>query len=104
MTNNLNTNDIRQLLNRSAGQLDPDTQNRLREARSAAMLRHNPAARGHHEWAGKLRHSPAAWVATLLLTISLVSGGLYYWQTSHDNADVDLAILTDDLPANVFVN
>ena len=103
MTNRLRTNDIRQLLGQSAAQLPPDTLDKLREARRAAMAHHDPEAQGRWEWANNWRHSPAAWVATVLLTLSLVGGGLYYWQ-AHDNSDVDLAILTDDLPANVFVN
>lgn len=103
MNNAMNTNDIRQLLNRSAGQLDPDTLARLRKAREQAMLRHDPEARGHWAWVGNWRHAPAAWVATLLVTLSLVGGGIYYWEM-HDNSDVDLAILTDDLPASLYVN
>lgn len=104
MTNNLNTNDIRQLLNQSTRQLGPSAEARLREARNTAMLRHNPDAQGRSRWAGNARHSTAAWVATLLITISLVGGSLYYWQAQHDNSEVDLAILTGDLPAQVFVN
>lgn len=103
MNNDMNTNEIRQLLNRSAGQLQPDTVARLRQAREQAMLRHDPDAHARWTWVTNWRHSPAAWVATLLLTVSLVGGGAYYWE-ARDNSDVDLAILTDDLPANLYVN
>lgn len=104
MNNDMNTNEIRQLLNRSAGQLSEPTLASLRKAREQAMLRHDPDALGRWAaWAGHVRHSPAAWVATLMITFSLVGGGVYYWEV-HDNSDVDLAILTDDLPANVYVN
>ncbi len=103
MNNYMNTNEIRQLLNRSAGQLDPTTLASLRKAREQAMLRHDPEALGRWAWVGNWKHSPAAWVATLLLTLSLVGGGVYYWEV-RDNSDVDLAILTDDLPASLYVN
>ncbi len=103
MNNHMNTNEIRQLLNRSAGQLEQNTLAGLRKAREQAMLRHDPGAQGRWAWVGNWKHSPAAWVATLLLTLSLVGGGAYYWEM-HDNSDVDLAILTDDLPANLYVN
>jgi Protein of unknown function (DUF3619) len=103
MNNHMNTNEIRQLLNRSAGQLSPDTLASLRKAREQAMHRHDPDAHARWMWVGNWRHSPAAWVATLVITLSLVGGGVYYWE-AHDNSDVDLAILTDDLPANLYVN
>lgn len=104
MTNKLNTNDIRQLLNHSAGQLKPATEDGLREARSAAMLRHNPDAGARRQGVANWRHSTAAWVAMVLLTLGAVGGSVYYWQGQHDNSEVDLAILTGDLPAQVFVN
>ncbi len=103
MNNDMNTNEIRQLLNRSAAQLPTETLASLRKAREHAMLRHDPEAHARWAWAGNWRHSPAAWVATLAITLSLLGGGVYYWQ-AHDNSDVDLAILTDDLPADLYVN
>ncbi len=103
MNTHMNTNEIRQLLNRSAGQLDQTTLAGLRKAREQAMRRHDPEAQGRWGWVGNWRHSPVAIAATLLLTLSLVGGGVYYWE-ARDNSDVDLAILTDDLPANLYVN
>ncbi len=93
----------RQLLNRSLGQLDQSTLAGLRQAREQALLRH--AARERAQWKfGATRHPAATWFATLLIMVSVFGGVAYYWQQTHDNGETDLAILTDDMPADVYVN
>ena len=57
---------------------------------------------GHHSTMG---HKTLNWgMATLLLLVLL--GGTYYWQhaNDHDPADIDIAILTDDLPVDMYVD
>lgn len=111
----LNPEQIRQLLNRSASRLDEATLARLREARLQAMQRH--AARrelvlahpgqGHHgHWQEALHHHKLfLWIAGALLVAGLLSG-IAYWQHSADNdtSDEDIAILTDELPLQVYVD
>jgi hypothetical protein len=104
MNNYLNIEAIRQLLNRSAGQLDQPTLASLRKARERALLRHAPEGE-HAIWQlGVRRHAAATWFATLLLVIGLFGGVTYYWQQTQDNSEIDLAILTDDLPIDVYVD
>lgn len=43
--------------------------------------------------------------AAALLLIGLIGGAGYYWQQMYDNGDEsDIAILTDDMPINYYVN
>lgn len=102
MNNYLNTETIRQLLNRSAGQLAPQTLAGLRAARAQALLRHAPEKTSRH-WLSTRGRRMAAAFATVLVTVSLFGGIAYYWQ-QQDSSDVDMAILTDDMPVDVYVN
>jgi hypothetical protein len=107
-----NTEAVRQLLNRSTGQIDPLELERLRSARMRALEHYD--ARGTVPalvWAGlgylglDARHSKAYyWAGAVLLAVCLF-GTASYWQqmTEHDNSDEDIAILTDDLPMDVYV-
>jgi len=106
MTDYLNSDAIRQLLNRSAGQLDPSTLAGLRQAREQALLRHAPVGAGSQtRWHfGAWRPAAATWVATLLLAVCLFGGITYYWQQTRDSSEIDLAILTDEMPVDVYVN
>ena len=114
MKENLNLDAIRQLLDRSASQIDQFTLARLHEARSQALA-HAPA---HAQipvlaWIDShfrrfmpvKRHAAATWIAAALLLAGLLGGIGYYWQQPYDkNAAVDIAILTDDLPINYYVD
>jgi hypothetical protein len=105
MNNNLNTDAVRQLLNRSASELDQPVLDRLRQAREQALLRHDPGKR-HAHWADTLRygirhHAVATVFATLVLTITVAGGLDYYWS---DTSDVDIAILTDEMPVYVYID
>ena len=104
MNENLNLDAIRQLLNRSLGQLDQPTLASLRKAREQTLLHHAHSG-GHARWKlGARRNAAVTWFATLLLVVSLFGGVTYYWQQTHDNSDIDLAILTDDMPIDVYVD
>jgi hypothetical protein len=114
MNENLDINAIRQLLNRSLSQLDQKTLAGLQGARRHALQyasvhtpspvlawvdthlrRHMPAR----------HHAAAAWFAIALLVAGLLGGIGYYWQQANDNSDqVDIAILTDDLPISYYVD
>jgi hypothetical protein len=97
----LNIETIRQLLNRSVAQLDTKTLAGLSAAREQALLRHAPDKTGAHPMSP--RHRMATAFATLLVTVSLFGGVAYYWQQAQDNSEADLAILTDDMPVDVYV-
>ena len=115
MNENLNTESIRQLLNRSSDSLDQPTLEKLRDARMQALARYDarstvPAL----AWVRALTGSGGSsgshraqyyWAAAVLLAAFLFSDSSY-WQhlTEHDNSDVDIAILTDDLPMDVYVD
>jgi hypothetical protein len=45
------------------------------------------------------------WVAALLVAIIMFGGNSYFKHlTEHDGSDVDIAILTDELPIDVYVD
>jgi hypothetical protein len=104
MNEYLNINTIRQLLNRSVAQLEPKTLAGLSAAREQALLRHAPEKTGRRPMATDPRRRMVTAFATLLVTVSLFGGVAYYWQQTQDNSEADLAILTDDMPVDVYVN
>ena len=104
---------IAQLLTRCAAQLDDNTLAALRRARNVALERQSASkpvfalstGNGIH---GLVPHSAYQWAATIILLAIMLFGGSSYWQhmqeQEHDMSNVDLAILTDDLPLEVFVD
>jgi hypothetical protein len=105
MNENLNLDAIRQLLNRSLTQLDQPTLASLRLAREQA-LQHQASSNGAYTlWQfAATRQAAVAWFAAVLMVIGLSGGITYYWQQTQDNSEIDLAILTDDMPINVYVD
>jgi hypothetical protein len=113
MKENLNIDAIRQLLDRSSSQIDQATLFRLHEVRSQALTRGTSHAQVpvlawidthfRHFMPAK-RHATVAWIAVALLIAVLLGGIGFYWQSSDKNAAVDIAILTDDLPINYYVD
>lgn len=101
---------IAALLALSAEQLDGDIVEALRRVRHAALERqaaHAPAfaldGRHGHHW--PILHTPRQWAAALLLVALAVGTG--YWQHLHKHemmAHLDVAILTDDMPMEVFID
>jgi len=112
MNPDLNTESVKRLLARSAGQTGPTVQAKLREAREQALLRYDarrntaPA----YAWAGLpagagARRSPLYWACAALLVAGLLSTATW-WQhkKEHEDTDVDIAILTDDMPLHVYAD
>jgi len=105
---------VRQLLNSSLEQFDPPTLDQLRAARMHALSRHSVrnivspmfAWRGRHVlWNEPIhRHISHHWIGGILLAACLFTG-MTYWQhaTDSDTDDVDIAILTDDLPLQYYL-
>jgi hypothetical protein len=103
MTNDtLNTEAVRQLLNRSLGRLEPSTLAGLRAARERALSLHAPATTGPRLMSARRRMVSA--FATVMVTVSLFGGVAYYWQQANDTSDTDIAILTDEMPVDVYAD
>ena len=109
----INAERIAQLLTRSAQQLDDNTLVALRRARNIALERQSqtkPAlalSTGHGlHWL--IPHSAHQWAATVILLAIVLFSGANYWQhmqeQEQETSRLDLAILTDDLPLEVFVD
>jgi hypothetical protein len=109
----LSHEDIKQLLNLSAAQLDQPTLTRLRHAREQAMAHYavhceEPVfARAGHT----IRHTfnthnkSRLWATTLLVAIILFSATAYWNHLAKsDTADVDIGILTGELPIHFYVD
>lgn len=114
MKHKLNTKEIGQLLDHSAARLDKGTQDKLMAARRVA-LNHQRTTRQapvlswltehgmiHH---GTHSHKAFNWGVAALVAAILFGGALYVQQSyDHDHSDIDIAILTDDLPVDMYVD
>lgn len=51
-------------------------------------------------------HSTHQWIATIILLVAVLFGGLNYWHHMKESelGQLDTAILTDELPLEVFVD
>jgi hypothetical protein len=99
------------LLTRATSQLDDDTVSALRRARSVALEKqvlHKPAfalSTGHGaHWL--MPHTAHQWLATAILLVTVFVGGIGYWHHANELelSRLDVAILTDELPMEVFVD
>jgi len=116
MTYELNPVKVAQLLIKSAKNLDDATLSSLASARQNALKRQSArapvleltSASGHSpvRWTDRLLpHSATPWIAAGLLVAVLIAG-TSYWQHVQEQQidDTDVAILTSDVPIDVFVN
>lgn len=102
---------IAQLLTRAAQQLDDNTVAALRRVRNVALARQPErkpvfALSTVHGTRWLMPHSTHQWAATVILLVATLCGGISYWQHAQENdlARLDTAILTDDLPLEIFVD
>lgn len=111
----LNIDDIGRVLDRSTSELSTKTADGLHAARRAA-LQHQQIKQptfvyawlnehgiiGHH---ASHQHKALNWGLAALLAIVLI-GGIGYWQNTseRDHSELDIAILTDDLPVHMYVD
>jgi len=105
---------IRQLLNRSLEQIVQSTLARLHAARLLALNRHKDRTAtlplfawpgGHVIWEVLAHHhSIFHWIGAMLLA-AIIFNCIVSWQDVMDNDtnDEDIAILTDDLPLQYFL-
>jgi hypothetical protein len=103
---------IAQLLDEGAGQLAPSAREGLIEARRLALSRHRVRLEPALAWAGPLSdltERNVLDVRYLIPVAALVLGliGVVYLNTgnvSSDIADIDAALLTDELPINALLD
>ena len=111
----LNTESIRQLLNRSSAKLEQPTLAGLRNARMQALSRFDArsaapafalAGMAHHFGHIFGSHRRHYYWASAVLFGALLFSGATYWQHYNeiDNSEVDIAILTDDVPISAYVD
>lgn len=114
MKNKILTPDsIKQLLNHSASSLDRSTIESLRSSRNFALQRHRELQHApvqawltHHGlWVGgsHARHKKHMYWALAMLFAACLFTGIAYIQHDHDHSDVDIELLTDDLPVDAYV-
>ena len=101
---------IAKLLTQGTRQLDTNTLSALADARKNALKRlsvRTPVfTLSTGRWTlGLMPHSAQYWlVAGMLVVIFVFTAG--YWQHAHEQqiSEIDVAILTDELPIEVFVD
>lgn len=113
MKNKIQLHEVGQLLDLSITQLDAHTVDQLQSARLKA-LQHQRISQNSPVWAwldqhGLISHTTHShkhlnWGMAALLALILFSGVLYWQQYEHDHSEVDIAILTDDLPVDMYVD
>ncbi len=109
----LNPQDIRQLLDHSLAQIERPALTRLHHAREQALAHHATrytepvfARAGHAIWhASRTRSHSRQLAAAFLLLCILICASLYWnYDAKPDTSDIDIAILTDDIPIHYFVD
>lgn len=116
MNDELNPGKIAQLLTQGTRQLDAVTISALVNARHNALKRQSvrapvftlarSSALTSVRWADRLiPHSVQPWIAGGLLIAILIAGTSYWQNVQEEQIDeTDVAILTDELPIEVFVD
>lgn len=109
MNQKLHSEQIRQLLNSSLTRLEQPTLARLRHAREQAVARYDahstaPAFAWAGNWYAAGSHHKSHYFAAAVLLAVILFSGVTYWHREHDVSEVDIAILTDDLPIEVYVD
>lgn len=105
---------LKQILDSSTRQLPPETIERLRISRTQALDHQRTYTSPVLAWVNShsgLFHpfhlSKSANFAFAVLFIACLFTGVSYWQSyskEREIIDVDIAILTDDLPINVYLD
>lgn len=109
MTDELTPKEIAQLLTYSSRQLNSGTLTALSKAREVALQRHSSRAPvvtlATGRWAHFLFPLSHQWMPAALLAVTFAVGVGYWHHTQEQQIDeLDVAILTDDLPIEVFVD
>ena len=109
----LNHEHIKHLLNRSVAGLEQPVLLRLRNARAKPLVRYQTryaaptfAMAGYFTWNTTNTPLKTHLWATAVLLVAILFGATTYWNqvTDNDTSDVDIAILTDDLPMHIYID
>lgn len=107
----LTTDSVRKILDHATDHLDKTTVARLHSARNRALAHQDARSawldrHGSLALAADSRHGIPFWALSILLAAGLLLGTATYWQhaTEHDHSDIDIAILTDDLPVDAYID
>lgn len=110
MNINLNHKDIGRLLDRSANRLDRPTLDGLEAARRHA-LRHQRTSMASRLSRDGLLHGhlqlsqrSLGWILAAVVATLLLANMTCRYHTEHDRGDIDIAILTDELPIDMYVD
>jgi hypothetical protein len=115
MTSKLKTNLIKSTLDISTTQLTPATLEKLRISRAYA-LEHQRTSRtvpvlawlnGNHTLHNSSHlHKTIHWAVAAMFAAILISGASIWhdYTSEHEISEVDISILTDDLPLNVYLD
>lgn len=101
---------IAELLTCAAEQLDSDTVEALRQSRQTALKRQSVRARSASLTSGygiywPIFHSARQWMAILLMAVVVAGAGYWQHHNKHETmTNLDIAILTDDMPLEVFID
>ena len=111
MTTKLDPKKITQLLNQSTRQLDGKILSALQQSRAQALQRQATPARvlrfAGDGWTHfPLPRSTRQWITVCLLALVLASGVNLWWQHQREQqiGELDVSILTDELPIELFVD
>jgi len=109
----LNHQQIAELLTSGTNQLDDGVIASLRQAKTMALTKQAArtpiftlAAISQHAHSLMMPHSTGRWLVSAVLLASFAVGGTGYWhhQQEHQKNHLDLAILIDDMPMDVFID
>lgn len=109
-TQELDPGKIAKLLDRSTQRLDGRVVSALNSARNNALQRQSAyayaPASATARWTHWLApHSTQQWIAVAVLVAAIISGAGYWHHTQEQQiSELDVAILTDELPIEVFVD
>ncbi|GAB1231684.1 DUF3619 family protein [Ferrigenium sp. UT5] len=101
------------LLDNAAEQLPPHVATRLSAARHAALQQQRQRSRFQvrlHQLvpalSAPMQRHPSGWNLALLGLFTLLVVAFFQWGTPapHDHTELDLAILTDELPVSMYVD
>lgn len=111
MNRKLDHKEIGKLLDKSTERLDRSTLDSLRTARQHAVQHQRAGTSG---WVGRdgllyghvhLSQRAFNWLLVAAI-VTLLAINLTYWDNlyDHEHVDLDIAILTDDMPVDVYVD